>query len=177
MCPYLGLWFQQDSETGSQLILLEGRERSISCIHVLTECSSCSSEFLSGFLPGNKPESGTNHRLHLRGDVVGPAIHEFFCKIRLGQILSGKGRNETREQPRKCKCLCSSATSLTREATQRPLLSIQYNKADTLWDSGDAKLLQSSQGLPWGGGQNLLEMQLCSLYSGTSRGLSPLRAI
>ena len=65
LCPYLGLWCQQDSERGSQLILLEGPETSISYIHILTECSSRSSEFLSGFLPGNKPESGTNHRLHL----------------------------------------------------------------------------------------------------------------
>ena len=51
-------------ESGSQLILLGVPKTSISCIHVLMECSSCSSEFLSGFLPGNKPESGTNHRLH-----------------------------------------------------------------------------------------------------------------
>ena len=37
-------------------------------------------------------------------------------------------------------------------------------------DSGDAKLLQSSQDLPWGGRHNLLEMQLCSLYWGSCRG-------
>ena len=61
LCPYLGLWFQQDSESGSQLILLEGPETNISCIQLLIECSYRSSEFLSGFLPGNKPESGTNH--------------------------------------------------------------------------------------------------------------------
>ena len=36
--------------------------------------------------------------------------------------------------------------------------------------SGDAKLLQSSQDLPWGGQHNLLEMQLCSLYWGSGRG-------
>ena len=65
LCPYLGLWFQQDSESGSQLILLDGPETSISCFHVLTECSSRSSEFLSGFLPRNQPESGTNHPRHL----------------------------------------------------------------------------------------------------------------
>lgn len=65
LCPYLGLWVQQDSEPGSQLILLDGRESSISWIHVLIECSSRASEFLLGFLPGNKPGSGTNHRLHL----------------------------------------------------------------------------------------------------------------
>ena len=65
LCPYLGHWFQQDLESGSQLILLGVPKTSISCIHVLMECSSRSSEFLSGFLPGNKPESGTtNHRLH-----------------------------------------------------------------------------------------------------------------
>ena len=62
-----------------------------------------------------------------------PAIHETFSKIHLVQILSGKGRNETREQLRKCKGLGSSATSLPREATQRPLLSTQYNKANSLW--------------------------------------------
>ena len=65
LCPYLGLCFQQDSESGSQLILLEGPETNISCSQFLMECSYHSSEFLSGFLPGNKPESGTNHRLHL----------------------------------------------------------------------------------------------------------------
>ena len=65
LCPYLGHWFQQDSESGSQLILLEGPETNISCIQVLMECSSRSSEFLSAFLTGNKPESGTNHWLHL----------------------------------------------------------------------------------------------------------------
>ena len=37
-------------------------------------------------------------------------------------------------------------------------------------DSGDAKWLQSSQDLPWGRRHNLLEMQLCSLYSGSGRG-------
>ena len=65
LCPYLGLWFQRDSKSGYQLILLEGPETSISWIHVLIECSSHASEFLLGFLPGNKPESGANHRLHL----------------------------------------------------------------------------------------------------------------
>ena len=62
-----------------------------------------------------------------------PAIHKSFSKIRLVQTLSGNGWNDTREQPRKCKGLCSSATSLTREATRRPLLSTQYNKAASLW--------------------------------------------
>ena len=61
------------------------------------------------------------------------AIHKTFSKICLVQILSRKGRNETREQPRKCKGLCISATSLPREATQRPLLSTQYNKTNSLW--------------------------------------------
>ena len=61
------------------------------------------------------------------------AIHKTFSKICLVQILSGKGRNETREQPRKRKGLCSSATSLPREATQRPFLSTQYNKTNSLW--------------------------------------------
>ena len=51
---YLGLWVQQDSESGSQLILLEGRETSISWIHVLIECSSRASEFLLGLLPGKQ---------------------------------------------------------------------------------------------------------------------------
>ena len=51
LCPYLGLWCQQDLERGSQLILLEGPEMSISCIHVLMEHSSRFSEFPSGFFP------------------------------------------------------------------------------------------------------------------------------
>ena len=62
-----------------------------------------------------------------------PAIHESFSKIRLVQILSRKLRNETREQPRKCKGLCCLATIMPREATQRPLLSTQYNKAASVW--------------------------------------------
>ena len=62
-----------------------------------------------------------------------PAIHEYFSNIRRVQTLSGKGRNETREKPRKYKGLCCSATSLPREATQRPLLSTQYKKAASLW--------------------------------------------
>ena len=97
-----------------------------------------------------------------------PAIHESFSKIHLVQILSGKGRNETWEQPRKLKGLCSSATSLPKEATQRPLLSTQYNKAASLWRlrrcQDAAKLPRSPLGEAGEGWQNLLEMQLCSLY-------------
>ena len=76
-----------------------------------------------------------------------PAIHETFSKIGLVQILSGMWRNETRKQPTKCKGLCCLATSLPREATQRPLLSTQYNKAASLWRlrrcQVDAKLARS----------------------------------
>ena len=100
-------------------------------------CPNGMHPMLLNFCQGFFPETSLNleQTIDCIDEVMSwdPAIHESFSKIRLVQKLSWKGWNETQEQPRKCKCVCSSATSLPSEATWRPLLGTQYKKTASLW--------------------------------------------
>ena len=99
-----------------------------------------------------------------------------LVKYVLFKQCPGRGGMKHGNSPENAKACAAQRPAWPGKPPGAPSSALSTTRQLLSGDSGDAKLLLSSQGLPWGGWQNLLEMQLSSLYSGTSRGLSPLRA-
>ena len=94
-----------------------------------------------------------------------PLVKYVLCKH-----CPGRGGMKHGNSPENAKACAAQRPAWPGKPPGAPSSALSTTRQLLSGDSGDAKLLLSSQGLPWGGWQNLLEMQLCSLYSGSWKG-------